>query len=65
MKPGVFGSDGCVVETGRDGVRARDLTVIVLQEVAAGAVENAGGSAGESGGVLAEREAVASGSTSC
>src|SRR5262249_49734824 len=61
MKECVFGSHRCIVETGGDGVGERDLSVFVLQEIAAGAVQNSGGSSAEAGGMLAERRSAASG----
>ena len=61
VQPGVFGSDGGVIETGGNGVGEGDLAVVILQQVAAGALENAGGSAGEAGGVVAEFVAASAG----
>ena len=61
VQPGVLGADGGVVEAGGDGVRQRDLAVVVLQHVAVGAVQHAGQPAGEARGVLAECSAAAAG----
>src|SRR5271167_3691619 len=64
VQPGVFGSDGRVVESGGDGVSGGDLSGAVLQHVRVRALEDAGAASAvavEAGGVLAERVAAASG----
>ncbi len=60
-EPGVFGADGGVVESSRDGVGELDLAVIVLEEVGAGALEDAERAALEAGGVLFGEDAFAAG----
>jgi hypothetical protein len=57
----VLRADGGVVETGRDGVRQRDLAVFILQHVGIGALQHAGRSALEARRVIAERLAAAAG----
>ena len=61
VQPGVLGADHGVIEAGGDGVRERDLAVVVLQQVAVGAVQDAGSAAAKARGVLAERVAAAAG----
>ncbi len=51
--------DGGVVQAGGDRVGQRDLASIVLQEVRVGALQHAGASAVEAGGVAAQRRATA------
>ena len=51
---GVLGADAGVVEAGRAGVDAHGLAVVVLEDVGAGAVQDAGRAEGERGGVVAE-----------
>ena len=53
----MLGADGGVVESGGDGVGARDLAGVVLEDVGVGSLEDAGEAASgllEAGGVLAE-----------
>ena len=54
VQPRVLRSDQSVVEAGRYRVRQRHLPVIVLQQVAVGAMQHARRSAGESCRVLAQ-----------
>ncbi len=49
----MFRADAGIVETGRDRMRLGDLAVLVLQQIGLVAVEHAGRSAGEAGGMLA------------
>ena len=60
-QPGVLGTDHGVVEPGGDGMGQRDLPVLILQEVAVSALENAGGASAIARRVLAERIAAAAG----
>ncbi len=46
-KPGVFGADGGVIETGGNGMSGGDLAVLVLQHVGVSALEDAGARTGE------------------
>ena len=46
-EPGVLGADARVVEAGRDRVRLDGLAVLVLQQVAARAVQHAGAALGD------------------
>src|SRR5947207_9930697 len=55
----VFRADAWVIKTGRDGVDALGLTVIVLKHVAEAAVEDAGLALGQARGVLAGFESPA------
>mmetsp|Transcript_18797 Transcript_18797/g.50538 ORF Transcript_18797/g.50538 Transcript_18797/m.50538 type:complete len:231 (-) Transcript_18797:1483-2175(-) len=59
LEPGVLGTDTRVVEACGDGVGLRDLPHLVLQEVGARAVEDAGRASGESGGMTLGVDAVA------
>ena len=58
---GMLGADGGVVESGGDGVRQRDLSVLVLQHVGVGSLQHPGAAAFEARRVLAERVAAAAG----
>ena len=58
VQPGVLRPDAGVIEAGTDTVRLDDLTVVVLQEVSAVAVQHAGPAAGQAGGVLARFDAM-------
>ena len=58
VQPGVFGANAGVVQTGGDRVGVGDLTVTVLQQVGAVAVQHAGRAALQAGGVLAGVDAV-------
>src|SRR5580700_3171107 len=66
-EPGVFGADGGIVKTSRDGMCGSDLAVFVLQNVGVGAVEDSGPRArktlmrGETRGVFAKTVAAAAG----
>jgi hypothetical protein len=61
MEHGVLGADRGIVESGRDGVRERNLTGCVLKDVREGALENAGEASVETRGVIAELLATTSG----
>ncbi len=58
---GVLGTDRGVVEAGRHRVRRADLAVLVLEDVAARPVQDAGGAAGEARRVLAQARAAPAG----
>ena len=58
---GVLGADAGVVEAGADGVDIGGLAVFVLEDVGHHAVQDTGFSLGESGGVLTEGAAAATG----
>ncbi len=60
-EPGVFGADGGVVEAGGDAVGELDLAELVLEDEAAGALEDADGAALEAGGVLFGEDPLAAG----
>ncbi len=60
-QPRVLGADARVVEAGRDRVRLDRLAVLVLQEVAAGAVQYAGAALGDGRGVPLGVDALAAG----
>ena len=60
-QPGVLGPDRRVVEPGRDRVGQLDVAVVVLQHVAARALQHAGAAAGEARRVLARRDAAPAG----
>src|SRR5258706_1122604 len=47
VQPGVLRTDGGVIQAGRNGVRQRDLAIGILKHIAVGAMQNAGGAAGE------------------
>src|SRR3546814_13540067 len=49
----MLGTDAGIVEPRRDAVRLGDLAVLVLEQIGLVAVENAGATAREAGGVLA------------
>mmetsp|Transcript_21583 Transcript_21583/g.35860 ORF Transcript_21583/g.35860 Transcript_21583/m.35860 type:complete len:502 (-) Transcript_21583:691-2196(-) len=55
LEEGVLGPDARVVQAGGDGVRLRDLPVLVLQQVRAGPVQHPGLPLGQGGGGLAAR----------
>ena len=63
----MLGTDGGVIEAGRNGMRRGDLAVFVLQYVSVRALENSGARSrktlmsGEARGVLAEFAAAAAG----
>ena len=61
VQPGMFGADAGVVEAGADAVGLGDLAVFILQQVCAIAVQHAGPSAGQAGGMLAGVDAVTAG----
>ena len=61
VQPGVLGTDGGVIEPGRNGMGERDLAVVVLQQIAARAVQHAGRAAGEARGMFAQFVAAAAG----
>src|SRR3546814_15548203 len=61
VQPGMLRADPGVVEPGRDRVRLGDLTVVVLQQVGAVAVQYPGAPAAQRGGVAAAVEAEAAG----
>src|SRR6056297_1895724 len=52
MQPAVLGTDTGVIETGGNRVSLEDLAVIILQEIGAIAVQNAGPATGERGAML-------------
>ena len=49
----MLGADAGIVQTGRNGMRRRDLSFTVLQEVGASAVQHADSTGGQAGGVAA------------
>ena len=57
----MLGPDGSVIEPGGDGVRERDLAVLVLQNVGEGSLQDARDAALEARGVLAKGRSAASG----
>ena len=61
VQEGVLRPDARIVETGRDRVGVDDLAVLVLQQVGAVAVQDAGLAAGERGRVHAGLDAMAAG----
>ena len=58
-QPGVLGPHRRVVEPGRDGVRQLDVAGRVLQDVAAGSLQDAGGAGGEARRVAPRDECLA------
>jgi len=54
VQPGVLGSDEGIVQPRRDGVSEGDLPVVVLQQVAVGALQHARRAAAEARGVVAQ-----------
>lgn len=61
LQPSVFGTDTRVIESGRDGVGADDLTDGGLKDVGANSVEDSGGTLGEGGRVEVGVHAVSGG----
>src|SRR4051794_26435082 len=57
----MLGADGCVVESGRDGVGGRDLAVVILKHIGISALQDARSTTAETCGMLAERGTAASG----
>ena len=55
----MLGSDARIIETGRDGVRLEHLTVLILQQIGARAVQNAGRALRECCGVMRGRKPLA------
>src|SRR5262245_35061246 len=58
VQPRVLGTDGGVIETGRDRMGQFDIAILVLQHVATSALEDAAAAAGESRGMLAGLNAI-------
>src|SRR3954463_1446978 len=61
FEPGVFRSNGGVVQAGRDAVGELDLAVFVLEDVGTGALQDAEGTALKSGGVFLGKNSFAAG----
>ena len=58
VERGELRPDARVVETGGDRVRLDDLAIVVLEQVRARAVQDAGRATGQGGGVMAGRDAL-------
>src|SRR5690606_15371098 len=54
VQPGVLGSNRGVVEAGRDGMCQRDLSVLILKQIAVAAVQNTRSRTGEAGSVFTQ-----------
>ena len=61
VQPRMLRPDPRIVQTGADRVRLDDLPVIVLQQIGPVAVQHAGSSAGQAGGMLTGLDAVPAG----
>lgn len=61
LQEGVLRADARVVQAGRNGVRLGDLALLVLEDVTAGAVQDARLARGQGGRVLAGLDAVSGG----
>src|SRR5690348_5894199 len=57
----MLGTDTGVIKTGRNGVRGRDLSGFVLENVREGPLQNTGGAAAESRRMVAKGSAAAAG----
>ncbi len=61
VQPGVLRADHGVIQARRNRMRQRDLAVVVLQQIAVGALQHAGSAAAEARRMLADAVAASAG----